>query len=346
MKIASTTLQLASTHAASQRHEIRESLRMWTGNERPDFEGRRAGLAAADQVRISDAGKAARSAEAHAGDENRDPIESDPKLQLLKTMLEYLTGREIKILDIRDLTPPAESLEIADPNRAPPRPAGYGVEYDRHESYSETERTTFSARGAVRTADGLEIGFAVDLVMERSYREESRTSLRLGDAVRKQDPLVLNFAGSAAQLTDTRFSFDLDADGKAERINFVGPGSGFLVLDRNGDGKANDGSELFGPASGDGFAELAALDGDGNGWIDESDGAYGNLRIWTKDPAGNDRLMSLGEAQVGAISLLRAATPFDIKDEANRMQGQVRSSGIFLQENGKAGTIQQIDLTV
>jgi hypothetical protein len=43
-------------------------------------------------------------------------------------------------------------------------------------------------------------------------------------------------------------------------------------------GRIDSGSELFGPATGSGFGELAALDGDGNGWIDENDDAFARLR--------------------------------------------------------------------
>lgn len=314
---------------------------MWVGSQRPDFEGRGTTQTPASQVRISDTGRAAQAA-----DRDRDALDGDPRLLLLKTIIEALTGREIKLLSAQDINLDQQPIDLQDPNQPATRPAGYGVEYDHHESYSETETTTFAAAGTVRTADGKDIQFKIDLTMARSYAEESNVSLRLGDAVRRKDPLVLNFAGTAAQLTDARFSFDLDADGKAEQINFVRPGSGFLVFDRNRDGKATDGSELFGPATGNGFAELAKLDADRNGWIDENDTAYKDLAIWVKDAEGKDQLKSLQEAQVGAISLARVATPFDIKDDANRMQGQVRDSGVFLQEDGKAGTIQQIDLTV
>lgn len=341
MKIASANLQMASTHAASQHHEIKESLRMWIGNQRPDFEGRGPAQPPAAQVEISDAAKAAQKA-----DRDRDPLEGDPRLMLLRSIIEALTGRKIKLLDAQDLDPGQESVSVQDPNQPAARPAGYGVEYDYHESYSETETTTFAASGTVRTADGKDIQFKLDLTMARSYAEESNVSLRLGDAVRRKDPLVINFDGTAPQLTDARFSFDLDADGRAEKINFVRPGSGFLVFDRNRDGKATDGSELFGPATGNGFAELAKLDEDRNGWIDENDAAYKDLAIWIKDTEGKDQLKSLQESKVGAIALAQVETPFDIKDNANRMQGQVRDSGVFLQEDGKAGTIQQIDLTV
>ncbi|MBS1189429.1 MAG: hypothetical protein H6R10_1221 [Rhodocyclaceae bacterium] len=352
MRITSANLQMAATHVASQRHEISQSLRMWVGNERPDFEGRQGRQGpTADKAHISDAGKAAQSREAHAAEKDDESRSSDPKLELIRTMLEFLTGRKIKIFDASELNASTATEQPADPNQAAApeadqRPAGYGVEYDYHESYSETEQTTFSAAGTVRTADGREISFQLGFSLARSYQEESNVSLRLGDAVRRKDPLVLNFSGTAAQLTDTRFKFDLDADGAADQINFVAPGSGFLALDRNGDGKVNDGSELFGPATGDGFRELAALDSDRNGWIDENDQTYQDLRLWTKDANGNDQLKSLAEAQVGAIALAHVSTPFDIKDDLNIMTGQVRSSGVFLQEDGKAGTIQQIDLTV
>jgi hypothetical protein len=103
---------------------------------------------------------------------------------------------------------------------------------------------------------------------------------------------------------------------------------------------------LFGARTGDGFAELAALDGDKNGWIDENDAVYSQLSIWIKNASGADILRSLEEANVGAISVSRVSTPFSIKDANNDLQGQVRSSGVYLQENGGVGSIQQIDLTV
>ena len=198
----------------------------------------------------------------------------------------------------------------------------------------------------IHTEDGKEISFELSLSMVRSYHEVSNASIRLGDARQKKDPLVINFGGTAAQLTSQRFKFDLDADGKTEDINFVAGGSGFLALDRNGDGKINDGAELFGAKTGNGFAELAALDADKNGWIDENDASYADLRVWTKDGAGKDKFSTLKQANVGAISLSHIATQFDLKDAQNVSQGEIKASGIYLQETGAVGTIQQIDLTV
>jgi hypothetical protein len=57
-------------------------------------------------------------------------------------------------------------------------------------------------------------------------------------------------------------------------------------------------------------------------------------------------LQSLAAAGVGALALTYVNTPFDVKNYAGSTQGQIRYSGVFLQEDGKAGTIQQVDLTV
>jgi hypothetical protein len=255
-------------------------------------------------------------------------------------LLERLTGRRIRLLEMDELSP-EEVDQIAGARTEAVRPtrAGWGVEFDAHEEHDEVERTEFAAEGVVRTADGREIKVAVGIELERQEHWETNVSIRLGDAVRK-DPLVLNFAGTSAQLTDWRFRFDLDADGTDDEIAFAGAGSGFLVLDRNGDGLATDGSELFGPTTGDGFAELSGYDADGNGWIDEADPVFDELAIWTKDGPEGGTLTGLREAGVGAVSLQRARTPFELGS------GELVSTGIYLAENGGAGTVQQVDLYV
>ena len=358
MKIASSSLEMSSSHLATQREEVQESVRRWGGAQpsRPNAEVS-SGSTISSGVSISEAGKAALVSDSTgaAGPQNtlndiEEGIENDPKMMLIRSMIENLTGRKVKIFDQSTLSLSGSQTATVQTNQQA-RPAesgtGAGAEYNYHYSYSETEQTAFSASGVIKTADGQTIKFDLQLAMSRSYSEESNISVQVGAPEAKtQDPLVINFGGTAAQLTNTRFQFDLDANGTKENINFVQPGSGFLVLDKNQDGKANDGSELFGPKTGNGFNELAALDDDKNGWIDENDAAYKDLRVWTKDAAGKDSLMTLQEANVGAIALAHVATPFDIKDSANQLQGQVRSSGVYLQESGNVGSIQQIDLTV
>jgi hypothetical protein len=355
MIIASSSLQLESNHTQQQQHEISESMRLWVGDRQPvsgaGGTGESSRGAMSGIVLISEAGRIAQQTEESASlEKNLDAANRDSRLTLIRTLLARLTGQEVRVFDAGQLGHASDGASDSTP-AAPvdaPASAGYGFEYDRHESYTETEQTSFNASGVVHTADGKTIDFNLSLSMARSYHTESDVSIRLGDAARKTtDPLVINFSGNAAQLTDQRFAFDLDADGTAsEQINFLAGGNGFLSFDRNADGVINDGSELFGARTGNGFAELAALDDDNNGWIDENDAAYAQLSVWTKDSAGVDILRSLREADVGAISLSSVFTPFSIKDEYNDLQGQVRASGVYLRESGGVGSVQQIDLTV
>lgn len=210
---------------------------------------------------------------------------------------------------------------------------------------TEMEHTAYQASGVVKTADGREINFGVTMEMSRAFCAKY-DSIVQEDYI-CTDPLVINLDTNATTVSDQKFLFDLDADGKEEEISFVGKGSGFLALDKNKDGKINDGSELFGTRSGDGFKDLAAYDQDGNGWIDENDSIFKDLKIWTKDEKGNDHLIDLKEAGVGAIYLGNASTEFSLKsDETKATNGVIRKTGIYLKETGEVSTIQHVDLAV
>jgi hypothetical protein len=159
------------------------------------------------------------------------------------------------------------------------------------------------------------------------------------------DPLVIAYGGAGPQLSNEKVAFDLNSDGRAEKISFAVNGSGFLALDQNGDGVINNGTELFGTKSGNGFADLRAYDEDRNGWIDEADPVFGKLSILTMDEDGNRTMFSLGDAGVGAIYLQETNTQFEFTDGQNS-DGMMSASSIFLRENGTAGTIHHVDLTV
>ncbi len=179
----------------------------------------------------------------------------------------------------------------------------------------------------------------------REFTVQHDISFRAGDA-KKIDPLIINFSGAAAQLTDTKYQFDLNSDGRKDNISFVQPESGFLTLDKNEDGKVNNGKELFGPNTGNGFSELAKYDSDGNQWIDESDPIFKKLKIWTKDAKGTDSFFTLADKNVGAIFLGSISVQFEYKNAQNDSRGGVKRTGVFVKESGMAGTVQQIDLTV
>ncbi len=210
------------------------------------------------------------------------------------------------------------------------------------QTHIEQEATTFSGEGIAVTEDGRQIDFGVQFSMSRTFCEYAGMSV--ARAVNLVDPLVINVGSDVASISDQKFYFDLDSDGVKEEISSLGQGSGFLALDKNGDGKIGDGSELFGTGSGNGFKDLAFYDKDGNGWIDENDEVFEKLRVWLRDEDGNDRLLSLQEADVGAIYLESAKTQFTQQNSNFQVAAMLRSSGIFLRESGTVGTIQQMDM--
>ncbi len=217
------------------------------------------------------------------------------------------------------------------------------LNYSQAVIQTESETTAFSTVGTVRTADGREINFNVNVGMSRQFQQYYEQN-QVMKTFSMCDPLVINLDTELTELSDQTFYFDIDADGEMDEISQLGAGSGYLALDKNGDGTINDGSELFGTASGNGFADLAEYDEDGNGWIDENDAIWDKLKIWCKDENGKDVLYRLSEKGVGAICLKNVSTDFTMQGAEGQTKGAVRNTGIFLYENGSAGTVQHVDV--
>ncbi len=209
--------------------------------------------------------------------------------------------------------------------------------------FEESESASFSTTGTVKTSDGREISFHVNVGMSREFQEYYKEDLELA-SFKFCDPLVINLDTDMAQLEDQTFYFDIDGDGEQDEIAQLKSGSGYLALDRNGDGVIGDGKELFGTESGNGFADLAKYDEDGNGWIDENDAVWSKLKIWSKDENGKDVLYSLEEKGVGAICLQNVSTDFTQKGAEGQTLGAIRNTGVFLYENGNVGTVQHVDV--
>ena len=131
-----------------------------------------------------------------------------------------------------------------------------------------------------------------------------------------RDPLVIDLGTPGIALTtiDDGVYFDLDKNGFAEKTAWIGTEDGFLVLDRNGNGKIDDGGELFSDQvemsdhslSKSGFAALSELDENGDGVIDSKDSQFANLQVWVDanhDGNSENELHSLEELGITSISL-------------------------------------------
>ncbi len=204
-------------------------------------------------------------------------------------------------------------------------------------TYMEARSLNFEANAIIKSGNK-ELSISLSVSLSQSFVAQNITVL----GANFYDPLVISLDGGIPQLSQKRFSFDIDADGKKDQISLLQNGNAFLAYDRNSNGRIDDGSELFG-LSGDGFRELRAFDDDNNGWIDENDAIFDKLRVWIKTE-NEDRLVALGEVGIGAIFLGSVNTPFDLKSDINTTLGTLQKSGFFLFENGKAGVMSQLDL--
>jgi hypothetical protein len=350
MDIVSSDIHMSSTRVFARQVSVQQSMdvvvrgpgRQSLGPDQADAEDRVD--FASDPARIAQAKKSQKAEHGHAG--------NDPRTEVLVAMIEALTGKKVRLLDPGHFTGQSRARDVQS-EQAPARPrapepseeASFGLSYDFRSTTMETETTTFNAEGRVRTADGRDVEIDVSLTMNRTFVQSQSFSMQAGSA-KLIDPLVVNFSGTAAQLTSTTFDFDIDMDGRDESLHLPTGGSGFLALDRDENGKVTDGAELFGPRTNHGFQELKALDDNQDNWIDESDPVFPELRVWSRDENGNDRLHSLGKLGIGAIYLGRVDSAFSLTGLRQELMAQVHSTGLFVREDGTAGTVQELDLSV
>lgn len=260
----------------------------------------------------------------------------DNRLRLIKLMIEAMLGHTIEL---------PQPIKPSDGNAAAMAQGGTTAQGDESDQLVEVtdilvqqERLTVVAAASVQTSDGQTLQLDLGFVLDWRQLDISQRRTTLGAL---KDPLVLNLDGKIAGLTEARFQFDIDQDGKMDKLPGLTRGSGFVALDRNGNGTIDDGGELFGARSGDGFGELATLDEDGNGVLDERDSQFAALQFWHPGHAP----IALVELGIGAILLRPLDTPFNHLGENGNL-GVLRQSGLYLTEQGKGGWVQQIDLRV
>lgn len=214
--------------------------------------------------------------------------------------------------------------------------------FSQHIQFQQSTHNVMSAQGSVKLSDGREIGFNLHLEHQQNTRIEALTQLSL-QKVAMHDPLVINLGDQPVSLKNTTFEFDLLANGEQQQLAQLSSGAGYLTFDLNGDGVVTDGKELFGTQTGDAYAELAVYDEDGNGWIDENDSIFHQLKLWM-DQADKGATISLAQAGIGAIYLGNVPYEYDLRSNQGALLGQSKAASIVLMESGEVKTSQAIDL--
>lgn len=261
--------------------------------------------------------------------EQEDTAQTEPRvaygLQLRYLMIQQLLGM---LCGFKEQAPAMPGYEVTPVQTEK-------IELTEH--YFEHESVEIGMQGMIKT-DSMCIDIDISLSMSRSFV----STHRIDTSAQFYDPLVINLRGELPELENKLFSFDIDNNGSCDQISTLKEGNGFLAYDANNNGCIDEGSELFGTLTGDGFKELGRYDSDRNGWIDENDPILENLQVWQKTDTKSE-LVTLGEIGIGAIYLGSADGAFTYKNAEQEALGRLRSTGLFLHENGKAGTVAQID---
>jgi Ca2+-binding RTX toxin-like protein len=147
---------------------------------------------------------------------------------------------------------------------------------------------------------------------------------------------------------------DLDGDGITHASGWVKSDDGLLVLDRNGNGRIDNGSELFGAdtvlsnghTAASGFDALRDLDSNGDGLFSAADARFTDVRVWrdlNQDGQSQaNELFTLSTLGIASITL----TPTDTQ-RVNLGNGNVMDArGSYTRTDGRSGTVGNLQLGV
>lgn len=217
--------------------------------------------------------------------------------------------------------------------------------YERVIEYSKIDSVDYSSKAIIKTQDkDIEIDLNVSYSKEFYEKHEERIEF---SEINYIDPIVIQYSKESSSLDfleeELSFSFDLNSNGENDEIAKLKEGNGFLALDKNNNGLIDNGTELFGPNTNDGFGELREYDSDSNGWLDENDPIFQDLRVWTKNSNGEDELFALSDSDIGAIYLKDASTQIDINKSVQDPLAHLKSTSFFVREDGSAGLLSSFD---
>ena len=175
------------------------------------------------------------------------------------------------------------------------------------------------------------------------------------------DPLALDLNGDGkigiSPAPNGGAYFDHNGDGVSHKSSWISKEDGILAYDRNGNGKIDDGSELFGNftqikdkegnqrLAKDGYEALKEFDSNNDGLIDSKDDKFKDLKIW-QDANSNGisdegELKSLDELGIASLSLNH--------NEVNEDLGggnTLSLKGSYIKKDGTANSMGDLNFNV
>jgi len=155
--------------------------------------------------------------------------------------------------------------------------------------------------------------------------------------VRRTDPLVLDLGGEGVNTNAVQqVRFDIDADGRLDTVNQLDENNAYLALDRNANGRIDNGAELFGDQHGatNGFEELRNFDDNGDGQINALDSIFTELRLFR---ASSNETQSLTDAGVRSIKL-----DYQNTDIALNTYDRIAQLSSYEREDGTSGEVADV----
>ncbi|NWA02804.1 calcium-binding protein [Pseudomonas gingeri] len=185
---------------------------------------------------------------------------------------------------------------------------------------------------------------------------------QFGTAEITRSPLILDLDGDGVQTISVGqgVNFDLDGNGFAEKTGWAGRNDGLLVWDKNGNGKIDSGSELFGnntklksgENAANGFLALADLDENHDGVFDAQDSAFSKLKVWrdlnSDGVVQSGELAGLSESGVSSFDLKytepgKADANGDISSSVKDINGnEHRQTGFYTRADGTVAAISDV----
>ena len=171
-------------------------------------------------------------------------------------------------------------------------------------------------------------------------------------AVQLISPIVFDLNGDGISLIgrqDSLAQFDQDGDGAWDETGWVGADDGLLVLDRNGNGFIDDGSEIRFSTDEEGAVSdlegLSSYDTNANGFFDAQDDQFTAFQVW-QDANGDGvsqagELRSLADLGITAINLTLTVNP---DDDQSSDENYLYATTQFIRADGTTGEVGDVML--